>query len=159
MPDRAPENVQDFPRPPAIEPSDHRLRVMGPGGQIIADTTNGYRVLETHHPPTYYIPRSDVEMDRLSKIDKKTICEYKGQAKYFTIDGVGRVNEPHAWTYLNPRARFGVIKDYLSFYATDDLTCIVGDQVVRSQPGDFYGGWVTDHLTGKIKGASGTLHW
>lgn len=159
MSDRPPENVQDFPRPPALEKCVKRLQVIGPNGDTIADTTQGYRVLETHHPPTYYILRSDVNMDYLSKIDKKTICEYKGQAHYFTLDGIGGPQEPFAWTYPDPRGKFEPIKDHICFYAKGALTCQVGDQVVRPQPGDFYGGWVTDHLTGDIKGASGTLHW
>ncbi|MCS7289004.1 MAG: DUF427 domain-containing protein, partial [Roseiflexus sp.] len=56
------ESVWDYPRPPRVEPTSRRVRVVF-GGVTIADTRRALRVLETSHPPTYYIPPEDVRME------------------------------------------------------------------------------------------------
>src|SRR5579875_3231853 len=53
------ESVWDYPRPPRLENVARRLRVVF-GGETIADTMSGWRVLETSHPPVYYLPRRDI---------------------------------------------------------------------------------------------------
>ena len=66
------ESVWDYPRPPRLEPTERRLRVVL-DGLTIADTRNGHRVLETSHPPVYYIPLSDVLPGRLEpSADRKS---------------------------------------------------------------------------------------
>jgi uncharacterized protein (DUF427 family) len=152
------ENVQDYPRPPAIEPVSERLRVEF-AGVTIADTTRAFRILETHHAPTYYIPPGDVLMAALVPTERQTMCEWKGRATYFDIVLDARRSKNAAWAYPAPVARFEALKDHLSFYATSVDAAYVGDIRVTPQPGDFYGGWVTPNLTGRIKGAAGTLHW
>ena len=57
MPGPGQETVWDYPRPPRIEPTDRRVRVIV-GGVTVADTTHALRVLETASPPTFYIPPS-----------------------------------------------------------------------------------------------------
>lgn len=148
------ENVQDYPRPPALEKVVKRLRVLV-GNQTIADTTNGWRVLETHHAPTYYIPPEDVQMGMLSPSRRVSHCEWKGRAAYFHI-GAAR---DAAWGYPKPNKAFAPIKDMLAFYAGAVDACYVGDEKVMPQPGDFYGGWVTANLTGTIKGSPETMGW
>ena len=54
-----PEESVGLSPPPWLERCQHRIRVVL-GGQTIADSRNALRVLETTHPPTYYIPPSDV---------------------------------------------------------------------------------------------------
>lgn len=152
------ENVQDYPRPPALEPVEQRLRVVY-GDVTIADTLRGYRILETHHPPTYYIPPADVLMSALVPTRRETFCEWKGRAAYFDIVLDMRRSRNAAWCYPAPVARYAALKDHLSFYATSVDAAYVGELRVAPQPGDFYGGWVTANLTGQIKGAAGTLHW
>ncbi|MEO1748059.1 MAG: DUF427 domain-containing protein, partial [Pseudomonadota bacterium] len=83
MSDLIAENVQDYPRPPALEPVPHRLRVVL-NGETVAETTRAFRVLETHHAPTYYIPPEDV-MAALIPSRGTTFCEWKGQAAYFEV--------------------------------------------------------------------------
>lgn len=152
------ENVQDYPRPPALEPVSERLRVEF-GGVTIADTTRGFRILETHHAPTYYIPPEDILMAALVATKRETFCEWKGAATYFDIVLNARRSPNAAWSYAAPVARYEVLKDHVSFYASSVDAAHVGDLRVTPQPGDFYGGWVTPNLTGKIKGAAGTMHW
>lgn len=131
-----PLNPATFPRPPLLEKVTRHLLVKWPSGQVIADTKNAYWVLETHHPPTYYIPRSDVKLP-LTKTSRSTYCEWKGAASYFSIaspDDPGKKVENRIWFYENPTPRFKEIKDYVSFY-NGPWECYVdgekGQSVVR----------------------------
>jgi uncharacterized protein (DUF427 family) len=152
------ENVEDYPRPPRLEPVADTLRVMF-GGVTIAETTRGLRVLETHHAPAYYIPPEDVLMSALVPSARESQCEWKGRAAYFDIVLDTRRSRNAAWCYPAPVPRFAALKDHLSFYAGSVDAAYVGDLKVQPQPGDFYGGWVTPNLSGRIKGAAGTMHW
>lgn len=152
------ESVWDYPRPPALESVDDRLRVEF-GGVTIADTTNGYRVLETSHPPTYYIPPTDVAMEYLERESRTSMCEWKGRAVYYNVVVNGRRADQAAWSYPSPTEAFQPIADHLAFYAHKMGVCYVGDQKVDPQQGGFYGGWVTDRVVGPFKGGPGTLGW
>ena len=151
------ENVQSYPRPPALEPLSHRIRVLL-GGVVVAETTNALRVLETHHAPTYYLPPGDVA-DGLKPARGSSFCEWKGRATYWSVHAGDAVAEAAAWSYPTPSARFAALKDHVAFYAGHMDACFVGEVRVLPQPGDFYGGWVTPNLRGQIKGAPGTRHW
>ncbi|TWU74183.1 hypothetical protein ED733_001408 [Metarhizium rileyi] len=148
-------NVQSFPRPPRLEKISRHLRVVYKG-QTIAETTEGYWTLETHHPPTYYLPPSSVKI-ALAPTQKKTVCEWKGVATYYAVqlaDGKSVLNR--IWSYDRPTSRFEPIRGYLSFYA-EPWDCFVDGERVEPQPGDFYGGWVTSEIEGIIKGRTGNL--
>ena len=151
------ENVQDYPRPPRLEPVPQRLRVML-GGDVVADTVAGFRVLETHHAPTYYLPPSDV-LATLTPAQGRSFCEWKGVASYWDVTCGGTTAQRAAWSYGQPTKGFAEIEGYLAFYASKMEACFVGDMRVIPQPGDFYGGWVTPNLQGTVKGARGTEHW
>jgi len=151
------EVVQEYPRPPALEAVPQRLRVML-GDVCVADTVRGLRVLETHHAPTYYIPPDDVT-GTLVPADGASFCEWKGQARYWSVAAGDVVADSAAWSYDRPSSRFAPLAGYLAFYAGKMGACWVGDTRVLPQPGDFYGGWVTPNLRGQIKGLPGTRHW
>lgn len=151
------ENVQEYPRPPALEPVKHRLRVVL-SGQGVAETTQALRILETHHPPTYYIPFKDV-MAELIPARATSFCEWKGHARYFDVRAGGKTARRATWGYASPNAPFEALQGYVSFYASAMDACFVGEERVIPQPGDFYGGWVTANLQGRIKGAPGTERW
>ena len=152
------ENVQDYPRPPTLEQVDVTLKIVF-AGAVLAETRAGWRVLETHHAPTYYLPPEDIDMAALTPVSRRSLCEWKGQASYFDIEARGQRAPQGAWRYRTPTARFAAIADHVAFYATVVDEAWVGGIRVTPQPGDFYGGWVTPNLTGRIKGAAGTLHW
>jgi uncharacterized protein (DUF427 family) len=157
MTDLPRENVQSYPRPPALEPVAHRITIRL-GGLLAADTTRALRVLETHHAPTYYLPPEDVRAT-LRPVAGRTMCEWKGTARYFDVIA-GTATAPRAaWSYANPTDRFADLAGYIAFYAGLMDEAWVGDARVLPQPGDFYGGWVTPNLDGAIKGAPGTRHW
>jgi uncharacterized protein (DUF427 family) len=149
-------SVWDFPRPPVIEKVTETVLVKYKG-ETIADTQNACAVLETASPPTYYVPREDVKLHMLSQISgKSSLCEWKGEADYWALKE--NKNRPVAWSYANPFQEFSELKDYFAFYP-QHLECFVDGIQVKSQPGEFYAGWITPDLTGPFKGESGTSHW
>ncbi|PHK95326.1 hypothetical protein CR162_09155 [Pseudoroseomonas rhizosphaerae] len=152
------ESVWDYPRPPRLEPVAERLRVAF-AGQLIADSRAGWRVLETSHPPAYYIPPQDIRLDALRPAPGGSWCEWKGRAAYWTLELDGRIAPNAAWSYPDPVPAFRAIAGCLAFYAGRVDACWVGEERVRPQPGDFYGGWVTDRVVGPFKGAPETRGW
>ncbi len=157
MTDLPRENVQSYPRPPALEPVAQRILIRH-GGVLVAETTRALRVLETHHAPTYYLPPDDVQAS-LRPVPGSSFCEWKGVARYFDVLAGGTVTPRAAWAYDRPTPRFAALAGYVAFYAGLMDEAWVGDLRVVPQPGDFYGGWVTPNLDGQIKGAPGTRHW
>ena len=153
-----PENVQDYPRPPALEPVPQSLRLLF-GGSEISETRRALRVLETHHAPTYYIPISDFREEVLAPCTGSSFCEWKGRATYFDLVSSNRRSNRAAWTYPSPSAAFKALKDHVAVYAHALDAAFVGEEQVKPQPGDFYGGWVTSNLSGIVKGGVGTEHW
>jgi uncharacterized protein (DUF427 family) len=152
------ESVWDYPRPPRLEKIADRLRVVF-AGKTIADTGNGYRVLETSHPPVYYLPLADIDQSVLRSAAGSSWCEFKGQAQYWSLEAEGRKSDRAAWSYAKPTAAFHSIRDHLAFYASRVDGCWVGNERVTSQPGDFYGGWITSRVVGPFKGGVGTQGW
>jgi uncharacterized protein (DUF427 family) len=151
--------VQDYPRPPALEPVPQRVWARA-GGRVILETTRALRVLETHHAPTYYIPPGDIAEGVLQPGPKRrSMCEWKGRASYFDLVLDGGIRPDAAWTYHNPSRRFAALDGYVAFYATALDEAFVGSARVTPQAGDFYGGWITPNLRGLVKGAPGTEHW
>ena len=152
------ESVWDYPRPPRLEPFAGRLRVVF-AGEVVAETTRGFRVLETSHPPVYYFPREDVRMDRMRSTPGGSFCEFKGRAEYWSIVVGDKVAREAAWSYPEPTAAFAPIRDALAFYAGRVDACWVDDEQATPQPGGFYGGWVTTGVVGPFKGGPGTMGW
>lgn len=151
------ENVQSYPRPPALEPVPQRI-IIRLGGAVVADTLRAARVLETHHAPSYYLPLDDVQAV-LRPVQGSSFCEWKGVARYFDV-AAGTATAPRgAWAYDRPTGRFAALAGHVAFYAGLMDEAWVGEARVLPQPGDFYGGWVTPNLDGRIKGAPGTRHW
>ncbi|TMM51164.1 DUF427 domain-containing protein [Sulfitobacter sabulilitoris] len=151
------ETVQEYPRPPAMEHVPHRLRIWL-AGEVVADSMAGFRVLETHHAPTYYIPPDDIAA-MLTPADGTSFCEWKGTARYWDVTAGGRTAGRAAWSYDAPEQGFEALAGLVAFYAGLMEECRVGDIAAIQQPGDFYGGWTTPNLRGPIKGAAGTRHW
>lgn len=152
------ESVWDYPRPPSLEPTSRRIRIVV-GGENIVDTTSAWRVLETSHPPGYYIPPGDISPGVLVRADGGSGCEWKGRAEYFSVRVGERQLTNVAWAYPNPTPRFAEIAGYVAFYAGPMDRCLVDDEVVTPQPGGFYGGWITVDIVGPFKGGPGTTGW
>lgn len=152
------ESVWDYPRPPRVEPVSERIVVVHNGVTIVS-TTDAVRVLETSHPPTYYLPISDFVDGVLVPVDGNTFCEFKGMASYFDIVVNTEQIPRAAWTYDNPSRGFESLAGKVALYASRVNRCQVGDEVVLPQAGDFYGGWITSNIEGPFKGEPGTSGW
>lgn len=152
------ETVQDYPRPPRVEPVSARLCMLI-DGDVVAETRHGWRVCETHHAPTYYLPADAFAPGLLQPAKGTSFCEWKGHATYFSLHWHGETRSRSAWTYAHPTPGFAAIAGHLAVYAWAVDAAFVGEERVQQQPGDFYGGWVTSNLRGTIKGAPGTEGW
>jgi uncharacterized protein (DUF427 family) len=147
------ESVWDYPRPPIWQPVSARIRVEL-DGVLVADTTAALRVLETSHPPVFYVPPADVLVP-LVRSRRSSLCEYKGLAGYYDVLS----QRDAAWYYPDPSPRFAALKDHVAFYPGRMDACWVDDERVVAQEGDFYGSWVTSAVVGPFKGAPGTSGW
>ncbi|MFO8065800.1 MAG: DUF427 domain-containing protein [Spirochaetota bacterium] len=152
------ESVWDYPRPPAVEKTTDRVQVTL-GGKTIADTTRALRVLETSHPPTYYIPRSDIVEGALEPTRGSSFCEYKGRASYFDVVSGDTRARAAAWIYPSPTAAYQELADAVAFYPGLMEACFVDGEQIDAQAGSYYGGWITSNITGPFKGAPGTGGW
>jgi uncharacterized protein (DUF427 family) len=152
------ESVWDYPRPPRVETTSDRI-VVRLGGAVIADTTAAVRVLETSHPPVYYLPASDFAPGSLTRTSGSSMCEFKGRAAYFDVHGGGETVERAGWHYPTPEPGYGELEGRVAIYPSAMDSCEVAGEVVRAQAGDFYGGWITSRVVGPFKGEPGTLGW
>jgi uncharacterized protein (DUF427 family) len=126
---------------------------------VIARTTDSWRVLETSHPPTYYLPRAAFERGALRSSTGESWCEWKGKAVWFDVRGGRRVARGAAWSYPRPTNGFREIAGFVAVMAGAVDRCLVDDEVVQPQPGEFYGGWITSRVVGPFKGGPGSMHW
>ena len=152
------ESVWSFPRPAILVPTGRHLRVIF-AGKVIADTTRGFRVLETTHPPTYYFPPDDIASGYLRPAAGESLCEWKGEARYFDVAVGDACAAKAAWSYPNPASDFRRVRNHVAFYAAAMESCWVDGEQATPQEGGFYGGWITSHVAGPFKGPPGTRMW
>jgi uncharacterized protein (DUF427 family) len=100
-------------------PASVRVRVICQG-EVIADTREALELHEsmgkgkkTVAPVVYYIPRKDVQMDRLVRSSHRTYCPFKGDASYFSVAGGA---ENAVWSYEAPFDEMLALQDRLAFY-------------------------------------------
>lgn len=152
------ESVWDYPRPPALRKSSELVEVHF-GGQLIASTRESVQVLETSHPPTYYIPRNAFSEGILVPTTGHTHCEFKGRADYFDVVVGESIAHRAVWQYPRPTAQFTSLKDYVALMPATMDACFVDGERVTPQEGQFYGGWITSKVSGPFKGGPGTMGW
>ncbi len=152
------ESVWDYPRPPRLERTTALLEVEL-GGEVVASTTDGWRVLETSHPPTYYLPADAFAAGVLRPCAGSSFCEWKGVASYFDLVTGTRVAPRAAWTYADPTPGFEDLAGAVAVMAAQVDACRVDGETVTPQPGGFYGGWITSSVTGPFKGVPGSMGW
>ena len=148
----------DYPRPPLVRPSSAHVVVVL-GGAIVLETRRALLVLETSHPPGYYLPLADADPEAFRAADGTSWCEWKGQATYLDVVAGSAVAPSAAWTYRNPSPAYRELVDHVGIYPRLMDRCTVDGEVVRPQPGTFYGGWVTDSVAGPVKGEPGSAGW
>jgi len=129
------------------------------GAEVIVDTTDAVRVLETSHPPVYYVPIAAFPDGVLMPVAGTSLCEFKGEAHYLDVAAGGVVAQRAAWVYPEPRRGFEDLATRVALYPGQMDSCEIDGEIVTSQAGDFYGGWITANLVGPFKGAPGTRGW
>jgi len=92
-----------------VLPSSRRVRI-AVGGETLADTERAMLLFETGVPPRAYVPRADVRAP-IEPIDKRTLCGYKGEARYWRVGGV----DDAAWSIEYPRPEATGIAGHLAF--------------------------------------------
>ncbi len=152
------ESVWDYPRPAIAEPTKRHIQIIHKG-VTLADSRRAWRTLETSHPPTYYIPPEDVAMEHLTPNPRRTLCEWKGQARYWDLTLATDRIDAVAWAYCDPTPGFVDIKGYLAFYPDPLDQCLVDGEAITPQPGQFYGGWISQYEAGPFKGGPGSRFW
>lgn len=149
------ESAWDYPRPPAVVPDWRTVEVHDDEGRLIVRATHAVRVLETSHPPTFYVPPDAVTPDALESTAGASHCEWKGRAEYVALAGS---SAPVGWRYPSPYPDFADHAGWVAFYP-GRVACTVDGERVRPQAGGFYGGWITDDVVGPFKGEPGTSGW
>ena len=152
------ESVWDYPRPPRVEASSREVVVVL-GGVEVCRTRRALRVLETSHPPGWYLPVADWLAGSLVDAPGSSYCEWKGVASYLTVVGGGVRAERAAWTYRAPVPAYAVLHDTVAVYPGRMDAAFVDGEQVRAQEGGFYGGWITADVVGPFKGAPGSQGW
>lgn len=152
------ESVWDYPRPPRVEDSTRQVEVWF-NDACIAQSRRARRVLETSGPPVYYLPPEDVRGDCLSAAGEHTWCEWKGRAEHFDVNVGDRQARLAAWCYPTPTPGYEPIAGWIAFYPGRVDACTLDGELVRPQPGHYYGGWITDEILGPFKGEPGTEGW
>jgi uncharacterized protein (DUF427 family) len=114
------------PRHPiTVQPAGVRV-VVRIAGRVIADSTSALTLREADYPAVHYLPRQDVDMTALERVDHESYCPFKGDASYFSIPAAGERGHNAVWTYESPYDAVSEIKDHLAFYtnrmdAVDEL--------------------------------------
>lgn len=146
------ERVRDYPRPPRLETCQDLVRVEALG-EILVETQRSLRVLETFHPPTYYLPPEAMNQGLLVPAPgRPSFCEWKGVASYYdVVAGEQRINRA-VWTYNHPSERFRELAGWFALYPGQMDGCWVNGERVIPQQGGFYGGWITSQVEGPFKG-------
>ncbi|MEL6500287.1 MAG: DUF427 domain-containing protein [Cyanobacteria bacterium J06623_1] len=158
-PEPGQESVWDYPRPPRLERSPQEVKIVLDEITIV-QSSNTYRLLETSHPPAYYIPPEDIKLEYLQPVASgRSFCEWKGVARYYNVVVGKQEVAKAAWYYPQPTAEFAAIKDYVAFYPSKMDACYVDGELVKAQAGDFYGGWITKNIVGPFKGEAGSWGW
>ena len=152
------ESVWDYPRPPRLEREPRRVRVEF-AGKRLADTLRALRVLETAGAPTLYLPRPDVCWELLVPGDLVSLCEWKGEARHWTVRVSDRESLDAGWSYAEPFRGFEALRDHVAFHPARVDRCRLGEVDVAPQPGGYYGGWITPDVAGPFKGEPGTEDW
>lgn len=152
------ESVWDYPRPPRVERVGRRVRIVL-GGEVVIDTDDVVRVLETSHPPVYYVPIAAFADGTLTDGEGSSFCEFKGAARYLDVRAGGQSRPRAGWNYPSPSRGYEILSDRVAVYPAAMDACTVDGVTVEPQPGTFYGGWVTPDIVGPFKGVPGSMGW
>jgi len=76
------------------------------------------RIVEGNH----YFPPDSVNREYFSDSQTTTMCPWKGDASYYTLDVDGATNVDAAWYYPTPKDAAVEIKGYIAFWHGVEVT-------------------------------------
>ena len=130
------------------------------GGEVVARTRSALRVLETSHPPAYYLPYASFVDGSLVPVGGHDLLRVQGDGVVLRRASAGGRRAARAgWTYRQPSPGFEALVDHVALMPGAMDECTVGGEVVVPQAGGFYGGWITSRVVGPFKGGPGTTGW
>jgi uncharacterized protein (DUF427 family)/acyl-CoA thioesterase len=98
-----------------IVPQRRRVRAWH-GDLLLAESDACLLLDEQDHVARMYFPESDVRLELFRPTEHHTICPFKGEADYWTLDASDPPLENVVWAYRTPFSQVGPIKDHLCFY-------------------------------------------
>ena len=122
------ERVADYPRPPSLLSSNATVEVSALG-VVICKTQRSLRVLETFHPPTYYLPPDSMRRDLLVPGRGRSFCEWKGIATYWDLVVGEQRLQGAIWSYEAPTDRFAKLAGWFALYPARMDSCRVNDEM------------------------------
>ena len=126
---------------------------------LVSNTTDVVRVLETSHPPVYYLPIGAFAPGALTPAAGASLCEFKGAASYLSPSRPAAVRPRPRLDVPNPWKGYEILRGRVALYPGRMDACTVAGKPVTPQEGDFYGGWITSWISGPFKGGPGTRGW
>ena len=155
------ESVWDYPRPPRLERTASAASRWCSAAWCVARTADALRVLETSHPPTYYLPGPASSTAACGPRRAARSASGRARRRYLDVRRRrrGRARRARPGTTRRPPRRTPSSLDHVALYPGAMDRCTVDGEVVRPQPGGFYGGWVTSRVVGPFKGDPGTMVW
>lgn len=94
-------------------------------GEVVAESRDALLLREGSYAPVVYLPMDDVRMDVLSRTEHRTVCPFKGEASYWSIEVGDRRSDDIAWAYEDPLPGRSDLDGRIAFYA-DRLDSITG---------------------------------
>jgi uncharacterized protein (DUF427 family) len=129
------EQVFTHPRDPYtrvdILPSSRHVRV-DLEGVTIAESTSPTLLFETGLPVRYYLPKTHVRLDLLTRTETVTHCPYKGQAEWWSVRAGQNVHDDLAWSYRTTLPESQKIAGLIAFY--NEKVDIYVDDALQQRP-------------------------
>ncbi len=110
-----------------VEPYPHHVEILF-HGHTLADSHNALLLIETH-APDIYLPFEDIDLRLLTRSDKRSVCPYKGEASYWSIEVPGHKAQDAMWAYEQPLAPRHDIAGHAAFYFDRVETRVDGERV------------------------------
>lgn len=85
-------------------------------GELLARSTRSKLLLETGLEVRHYLPAADIRTELFVPSDTRTVCPYKGESVYRSIQLGDSVHEDVVWSYSSPLHDAEPVRDLWCFY-------------------------------------------
>ncbi|BBE30988.1 hypothetical protein OSSY52_11290 [Tepiditoga spiralis] len=139
------ENIKDYPDIPIVKKTNKTIKVIF-NKKVIAETSDPLKVMQKNLFPVYYIPKKDFKLEYLKKIEKTTLCIYKGTAEYYNLIVDDKEAKACVYEYSKTKPGYEILSNYLSLYPAKVDEIFIDSEKVQKNIGAFTGGWVTSEI-------------